>query len=131
MSENQISQWLLEPSSPLTSDIDEVEEIQDDNELEDSDIGEPENSNHDSASDASGNENERIEEEDQHDNPGLHYLGRDNETVWNIHPRPGNRRRARRNIVIHPPGVTRAAQHANTISDAWSLFFQIICYMTL
>nr|CAH7746571.1 unnamed protein product [Callosobruchus chinensis] len=52
-------------------------------------------------------------------------LGRDNETVWRMHPLQKRKslKRKRKNIVIHLPGPKGEAKNANTIEDSWKLFF--------
>ena len=52
-----------------------------------------------------------------------YYLGRDNITKWNIHAPPRNRRRAKRNIVIHPPGVKGEARNKMTPTECFHIFF--------
>ncbi|XP_068084093.1 uncharacterized protein [Anabrus simplex] len=77
------------------------------------------NSDHDSASDVSGDEavpGQPVE-------PAPQYVGRNNITLWNIHPPLPNKRGKKRNIVIHPPGVTRDAQNARIVSESWALYF--------
>nr|CAD7448548.1 unnamed protein product [Timema bartmani] len=111
--EGQINQWLLDDSDEdLNISLDE-------DDSEDSDAEQPANSEHDSNSEVSGDDIGQ----DQPESSGPHYIGRDNVTLWNVHPPPASRRRRQRNIVIHPPGVKRTAQHAKTVYESWCLFF--------
>lgn len=110
--DHHIVEWLLEES-------DEEHELPNLDTSGDSDIDQVDNSDHNSESEVSAEDGE-IEEPVENVTP--FYTGRDG-TKWRIHAPPQNRRRARRNIVIHPPGVLGEAKDATTILEAWNLFF--------
>nr|CAD7406915.1 unnamed protein product [Timema poppensis] len=110
---DQEGQWLLDDSDEhLNISLDE-----EDSDV--SDIEQPANSEHDSNSEVAGDDIVQ----DQTKSFGPHYVGRDNVTLWNVHPPRPSRRRRQRNIVIHPLGVKRTAQHAKTVYESWCLFF--------
>ncbi len=113
--EAQIRTWLLEESDEEHNDC-----TLEDSDCDYSDV-DAANSDHDSESEVSADDNDSIE-------PGKYgggplYLGKDYVTVWNVHPPPRNRRRSKKNIVSHPPGVRATARHADTVLQSWEVFF--------
>nr|CAD7260385.1 unnamed protein product [Timema shepardi] len=71
--EDQINQWLLDDSD------EDLNISHDENDSDDSDIEQQANSEHDSDSEVSGDDIGQ----DQTKSSGLHYVGRDNVTLWN------------------------------------------------
>ncbi|CAG2057365.1 unnamed protein product, partial [Timema podura] len=109
-------QWLLD-------DLDKDLNISlDEDDSKNSDVEKPANSEHDSISEVSGDDIGQ----DQPESSGPHYAGRDNATLWNVHPPPPSRCWRQRNMLIHPPGVKRTAQHAETVYESCCPFLQIM-----
>nr|CAD7198684.1 unnamed protein product [Timema douglasi] len=108
--EGQINQWLLDDSDEdLNISLDE-------DDSDDSDIEQPANSEHDCDSEVSGDDIGQ----DQTKSSGPHYVGRDNVTLWNVHPPRPSRRRRQRNIAYYRQGV--ALQCLGRHSDALAAF---------
>nr|CAH7757430.1 unnamed protein product [Callosobruchus chinensis] len=108
--------WMAPPQTPnedLEDDMPENREDQCETDCE---------SDH---SDHNTDTEQSDDDEEEALSSGETCLGRDNETVWRMHPLQKRKslKRKRKNIVIHLPGPKGEAKNANTIEDSWKLFF--------